>query len=84
MTSYGTGWVRALCRSIDPSYFLRRRHPMITRQVPQHHRDITLGRLDSYLNKDMFSDANLVSKLYNRKDRSCISMEVYSVPKGES
>ncbi|GAX76602.1 hypothetical protein CEUSTIGMA_g4048.t1 [Chlamydomonas eustigma] len=49
--------------------------------VPQHHRDITLGRLDSYLNKDMFSDANIIKTLNVHKEVSCISLWVHSVPK---
>jgi hypothetical protein len=48
--------------------------------LPQSHRGITLGRLDAYLNKDMFSDSNIWSAMYLQRDCSSVELSVYSVP----
>ncbi len=51
--------------------------------VPQHHRDITLGRLEGFTSKEsLFADVNLRSNMYLRRAEGCCSLEVYSVPKG--
>ncbi|GFR42445.1 hypothetical protein Agub_g3352 [Astrephomene gubernaculifera] len=51
--------------------------------VPQHHRDITLGRLDTYLAANQFSDVNLRSQLWAGRNSECVSLEVYSHPKDQ-
>lgn len=50
--------------------------------VPQHHRDITLGRIASFLENDMFASANIRSCMQQR--RAAVQLAVYSVPVGES
>ncbi|EFJ52516.1 hypothetical protein VOLCADRAFT_115992, partial [Volvox carteri f. nagariensis] len=51
--------------------------------VPQHHRDITLGRLDGYLAADgQFSDRTIRADMWSRKCAECVSLEVYSHPRG--
>eukprot|EP00798_Chlamydomonas_sp_ICE-L_P019349 gene19349-25998_t len=51
--------------------------------IPQHHRDISLGRLDGFVSSDMFSDANICKDMYLTKaGGSYTSLEVYSVPMG--
>lgn len=50
--------------------------------VPQHHRDITLGRFDGFVSDGMFSDVNLRHDMYLGRDSSCVQLEVYNVPPG--
>ncbi|KAG2501227.1 hypothetical protein HYH03_001036 [Edaphochlamys debaryana] len=49
--------------------------------VPQHHRDITLGRLDGFLNQGQFADVNLRAELWAASCASGVRLEVYSHPK---
>jgi alpha-mannosidase len=50
--------------------------------IPQHHRDISLGRLDSHLSPEShFSPDALSSRLWLVKS-PCTTIESYSVPKG--
>ncbi|PNH11582.1 Alpha-mannosidase 2C1, partial [Tetrabaena socialis] len=49
--------------------------------VPQHHRDITLGRLDGYLADGQFADVSLRSELWARRCSHCVRLHVYSHPK---
>ncbi|KAG2432931.1 hypothetical protein HXX76_008661 [Chlamydomonas incerta] len=51
------------------------------RWVPQHHRDITLGRLDGYLAAGQFADVNLRAAMWRRRSADAVSLEVYSHPK---
>ncbi len=53
------------------------------RWVPQHHRDITLGRLDGFLTAGQFADVNMRAAMWRRRSAEAISLEVYSHPKGE-
>eukprot|EP00198_Chlamydomonas_reinhardtii_P001051 XP_001690386.1 predicted protein [Chlamydomonas reinhardtii] len=51
------------------------------RWVPQHHRDITLGRLDGFLAAGQFADVNLRAAMWRRRSADAVSLEVYSHPK---
>jgi alpha-mannosidase len=58
---------------------------MMRKWVPEHHRDITLGRLASALSKESFSDVNITSQLWSARtgDPGCVSLSVWSVEKGK-
>ncbi len=51
--------------------------------VPQHHRDITLGRLDGFLAAGQFSDRTIRADLWARRCADSVTLEVYDHPKGE-
>ncbi|GIL45800.1 hypothetical protein Vafri_2950, partial [Volvox africanus] len=49
--------------------------------VPQHHRDITLSRLDGFLVAGQFSDRTIRDDLWSWRCPDSVSLEVYSHPK---